>query len=320
MADVGYSAATVAVSSRPCTRRPSARRRPEVISDEQAELFRATGLLVVRDVLAAGELEALRREMLTLVEHAAARDHADPDYRYKRHELTGRLVPFRVEYVVEKSEAAKALLGHPFILRSVEKLQGRNFVPWDSMVFKLPGEGASIPWHRDGGVAQEARAAPIFNVDVYLDDADSSNCLWGIPGSNHWSAEQAQAEIARLSRDGFGVDRARPLPMRAGDVLFHDVLAIHGSARARSELRRVIYLEFRPVPTELTVGPHTPEYIPLKQRVLLACLRDRSRADYARGETPYLYRPDAEFAPPPLAPGERLATYRYPHEHYWREQ
>lgn len=53
-------------------------------------------------------------------------------------------------------------------------------------------------------------------------------------------------------------------------------------------------------------------------KVLLACLRQRAQAAYTAGETPFTYRPDPEFAPPPLGEDEELETYRYPHQQFWR--
>jgi hypothetical protein len=53
--------------------------------------------------------------------------------------------------------------------------------------------------------------------------------------------------------------------------------------------------------------------------VLLACLRHRAETPYARGETPFVYNPSAEFAPP-LGANEKLQTYRYPHMQFWRKQ
>ena len=101
-------------------------------------------------------------------------------------------------------------------------------------------------------------------------------------------------------------------------ALLHDILLLHGSPASSSGLRRVVYYEFRPAQAELRLGPHVPAYIRAKQRVLLACLRDRAGAPYAGGEAPFAYRPSREFAPPPLAERESLATYRYAHREYWR--
>jgi hypothetical protein len=105
--------------------------------------------------------------------------------------------------------------------------------------------------------------------------------------------------------------------MNPGDVIFHNILVLHGSPAARSTLRRVVYYEFRPGEIEREFGPHTPEYIPLKQKVLLSCLRERAKTDYARGEAAFHYRPDRDFAPP--ASEGAPATYKYPHEQFWRK-
>ena len=291
-------------------------RNQDAITPAQAEAFRQSGLMIIRNLVRGAGLSALRAETLPLVERAVA-GCDDPDYFYKDHEQTGTRTPYRVEYVVDKTAAAKALLAHPFILRSVEILQGRNFIPtWDSMVFKNAGMGAAIPWHRDSGDQHGDPRWPIFNVDIYLDRADQHNGVWGIPGSNRWSAQRAQATITELNAGmATGVfstaHGAVPVAMEPGDVLFHDILVLHGSAAVRSELRRVIYLEFRPGEIELACGPHVPGYLPRKQQVLAECLRRRSFP----GETPFIYRPTGSFAD---FPTDAPPTFRYPHHDWWR--
>lgn len=290
------------------------------ITDEQARFFLDNGCLVIRNVVPAEELNALQRETGEWVRRAVEEQPADPDFSYKQHEMTHKRVPFRIEYIIDKCEAAKALLAHPFILRSVEKLQGRNFIPtWDSMVFKSEGQGVVVPWHRDAGEEQTLAPYPIFNVDFYLDESDMSNCLWAIPGSNRWSQEKAEETVRKLNEGGFKTEGAVPLKMNPGDVLLHNILLLHGSPAAQSKLRRVVYYEFRPIEVELKIGPHTPEYIPLKQKFLLSCLHKRAAAPYARNEQAFVYNPTPEHAAPKLAENEALPTYRYPHERYWRQ-
>jgi hypothetical protein len=104
-----------------------------------------------------------------------------------------------------------------------------------------------------------------------------------------------------------------------GDVLFHSILVLHGSPAARSQLRRVLYYEFRPGEVERAHGPHKPEYIAAKQKLLLSCLRHREAAEYSRGETAFRYQPAAAFAAPNLAAEEKLPTFRYPHEQWWKK-
>jgi len=300
-------------------------RTQNCITDAQAQFFLDNGLLVIRNLLAGDELKALQDETAALVASANAMvGQADKaaDYAFKKHEISGKEVPFRVEYVIDKTRAGKVLAGHPFILRSVEKLQGRNFIPtWDAMVFKNAGGGAAIPWHRDAGTGNGAELAPIFNVDFYLDEADTSNCLWGILGSHKWSDPDAVAKIRKLTNapGDFSTDPdCVPILMKPGDVIIHNILALHGSPAASSHLRRVIYYEYRPIETELEHGPHTPAYVPVKQKLLQAVLRDRASSPHAKLETPFAYTPDARHAPPEFHPEERLPTYRYPHDKYWR--
>ena len=294
--------------------------KQDCISDEQARFFLDNGLLLIRNVLRGQELVDLRAQTQELVNLANADRSDRPDFSFKIHEITKERVPVRIEYVVDKTAAGKALLGHPFILRCVEKLQGRDFIPtWDSMVFKNAGAGAAVPWHRDAGTDCTIPNKPIFNVDFYLDEADMSNCLWGVLGSNQWPAERIAETLARLNKDGFQTsDGAVPILMQPGDVIFHNILALHGSPPAQTKLRRVIYLEFRPGEVERQFGPHSLEYIPLKQRELLACLRDRAQASYSKGEKPFAYNPSTEFTPPPFRADDKLETYRYPHEKFWR--
>lgn len=287
--------------------------QPPVISAEQADFFHDKGYLVLPGVLADGELRALRSDMDELTDLGRATVRDDPDFMYAPGEKTGRPILRRIEYVIDKSEACRVLLGHPFILRSVERLVGKDLLPtWDSMVLKLPGEGIAVPWHRDAGTEFQGDT-PVFNVDFYLDAADESTCVWVYPGSHRWPME----EVERVTkREGFSTEGAIPVPMQPGDVLLHNILVLHGSPTNTSgNLRRVLYYEFRTAHVEDTVGPHGPAYIPLKQRVLLSCLEKRAACPYAVGETPFVYDPPAPYAPE-WAAGTELPTYRYPHHEF----
>ena len=292
----------------------SAATKQPAIGDDQARVFLDNGYLVLRGVVQGEELRRLRSAMDDLTAWGSAAVREDPDFSYAPGHLTGRPVLRRIEYVIDKRDECQVLLGNPFLLRSVEKLIGSDLIPtWDSMVLKMPGEGIVVPWHRDSGT-QCVGDTPIFNVDCYLDEADEDTCVWAYPGSNHWSDE----EVARIvSPEGFSTEGAVPLLMQPGDVLFHNILLVHGSpANASGKLRRVVYYEFRAAHVEAEKGPHVPGYIPLKQRVLLSCLERRAAAGYVGPEEPYRYTP-----PPPFevawAPGTQLASYRYAHGDYW---
>jgi len=287
----------------------------DVITDEQAKFFIENGFLVIRNIVVGEELQLLQEQTMELVERGIAGVSGDEDFWY-RNRTNGDRIYWRTEYLISKTEAGKALLGHPFILRSVEKLQGRNFIPtWDSLVVKVPNNAASVPWHRDAAVPVGcADPRPIFNVDFYLDPADEKSCLWVIPGSNHWDAAKAEE---RYSLPGFEFADAVPVPMNAGDVIFHNIQLLHGSPEGDgNSLRRTVYYEFRPGEIEAEFGPHTLEYLSLKQHMLFDCIERRKTAAYTVDEKPFEYRPDGAYA---IAEPQPPRTFRYPHEQYRRK-
>jgi phytanoyl-CoA hydroxylase len=286
------------------------------ISDEQAEFFLKNGFLVIRSVIVGEELKRLQDETQEIYLKGVAGTDVNEDYFYKTNE-NGQSRYWRTEYIIDKKDGAKSLLGNPFILRSVEKLQGNNFIPtWDSLVVKVPGNAASVPWHRDAAVPEGSTdPRPIFNVDFYLDAADEKSCLWVIPGSNHWDAERADQ---RCAGKGFDFTDAVPVPMNPGDVIFHNIQLLHGSPEgAGNALRRTIYYEFRPGEIEMLFGPHTLEYLPLKQQILFDCIARRQQESYAANEVAFEYRPRGAFA---ISRKIKPETYRYPFNDYWRKE
>jgi hypothetical protein len=296
-----------------------------VITEEERDFFLQNGYLILRGVLQGEELHRVQQAMDDLTAYGSAEVRDDPDYMYGKGPQSGKPVLRRIEYVIDKRDEMKVLLGHPFILRSVENLMGRDLVPtWDSMVLKMPGEGIIVPWHRDAGT-EFVGDTPIFNVDFYLDEADEDTCLWVLPGSHLWDNERVQQWLSThrdsdTTKADFKASGAVPVFMQPGDVLFHNILVLHGSPYNLSDkIRRVVYYEFRAAHVEYALGPHVPEYIPLKQRVLLRCIERRQQADYIpKDEEPFEYHPPEPFTVD-WQPGTELPTYRYPHEQYWRK-
>lgn len=295
------------------------------ITDKQAAFFHDNGYLIVRGVLDGAELTRVQAAMQELYDYGSTAKRDEADYYYGKGHQSGEARLARIEYVIDKKDDMKVLLGNPFILRSTEKLMGSDLFPtWDAMVLKAPGEGIVVPWHRDAAT-DLASDKPIFNVDFYLDAATEANCVWVIPGSHRWDKTRADAWIAAHREDttaaAFQATGAVPALMEPGDVMFHDILVLHGSpATNAAALRRVVYYEFRTAHVEAAVGPHVPAYIPLKQKVLLACIARRKQADYIlKDEEPFVYNPPAPYNTVTLAPDEEPPTYRYLHGDYWRK-
>jgi ectoine hydroxylase-related dioxygenase (phytanoyl-CoA dioxygenase family) len=305
---------------------------PRALDTAQAQYFHTNGFVVLRGFLARAELQRLRAATAWLIERAHQSPPLDDpytcDFAYAPGHDSGQAVLRRIEYVVQRLPECRALLGHPALLRGVEDLIGADLIPtWDSMVLKMPGEGIAVPWHRDAPSTQVG-AHPIFNVDFYLDAAEGDTALRVLPGSHRWSDADAETRLRELhaapqrsggvpvnSADGFADADATLVTMQPGDVLLHDILLLHGSPPSRGNaLRRVIYFEFRSARVELERGPHTPDYVPLKQQILAACIEQR-RTGAEPGEAPYRYAPPTPFN---RFPSGAPPTFRVPHAQYWR--
>jgi len=127
--------------------------------------------------------------------------------------------------------------------------------------------------------------------------------------------------IEHLTKDGFRKVGAVPVEVQPGDVILHNILILHGSPACKSPLRRTVYYEYRAIEQELKMGPHKPEYIPLKQNVLQACINERSKTNFDKihgDHEPFVYEPDERFTPLPFSPEVGLETMRYPHKNYFR--
>lgn len=287
-----------------------------IVTDREVRSFRERGWLALPGMLGSGELAAMRSDMERIT--AAARPGVE-DFLFGAGHLDGSEVLRRIQYVIDKSVAARAMLGHPGVLAAVEAIAGPDLFPTqDAMVLKMPGQGIAVPWHRDRSSTDDYPSEPpVFIADFYLDDADRDTCIWVMTGSHRWSDARTRDEIARLNRGGFSTEGAEPVLLNAGDVLLHNVRLLHGSPpNASPKLRRVVYYTFHTVHVEWVHGPHTREYIAAKQKVLRACIRQRRQMPYAAGEPAFEYRPPAEQDKGRLAAGEEPATFRYPADDY----
>jgi len=211
------------------------------ITDEEIAFFDENGYVICRNVLQADELENFRAESARLIDEIVAGGPAD-----KRCNRGPEGVPYYLTYLhANPNTFSLRLLAHPFIGDLLTRMVGPDFIPcYESLVFKLPGHGSSVPWHRDGGVSQDKER--IFNIDIYPDRSTVANsCVWVVPGSHLWEHARAM-EWAERGRRDFQLPGAVPAEMEPGDVLLHHTKVLHGSTVNTSpELRRVVYFDNR---------------------------------------------------------------------------
>ena len=213
------------------------------ITDDEIQFFDDNGFVICKNVLAADELANFQAESRRLID-AVRRGGTRED------ELCGRGpegIPYYLHYLhSHPNDFSLRLLAHPFVGDLLTRMVGADFIPlWEALVFKLPDNGSSVPWHRDG--SWPTGDERMFNIDIYPDHSTVENsCVWCVPGSHKWPQEQAMELVARGRKDFDDMPDAVPAELEAGDVLLHHVKVLHGSTVNQSnELRRVVYFDNR---------------------------------------------------------------------------
>ncbi|MBB1488398.1 phytanoyl-CoA dioxygenase family protein [Oceanospirillum sediminis] len=140
------------------------------------------------------------------------------------------------------AELALELLASPPLMAIARQLCGQGAVPLQmDILYKHQHPHPVVQWHQD---APHPRSHPYVNAGVYLDDAPAGDgCLRCVPGTQH-----EPVDIDHLSEKyGWEVPGMLEIPAKAGDILVHDVMILHGSQPKRSPgVRRTLYIEFRP--------------------------------------------------------------------------
>ncbi len=191
----------------------------------------------------------------------------------------------RIEYCLDKDPAFINLLGHPVILAFAAAVLCRPFLlTWEDMLIKIPMTGIAVPPHQD--LKYQSTQGLVFSMGVYLDDSLVSP-FQVIPGSQSLGPLEKN-ELARVSRM-----RERDyvsIPVRAGDILVHNVLALHRSPpNASANYRRTLYFEFRSVESVLMDSPWSAQWAWRRLDYAGAAARERAGSRLLRQEDVYFH-------------------------------
>lgn len=256
------------------------------ITDEDIQYFDENGFVILRAIIQPDELAEINRESLRLIDEILAGGKADA---WCSRGPEG--VPYYLRYLHSHPNTfSLRLLAHPCIADLLHRMVGVDFIPcFESLVFKLPQRGSSVPWHRDD--QHFAKTQRIFNVDIYPDASTVDNgCVWIVPGSHMWSVEEAAAMIERGNED-FRLPNAVPAEMQPGDILLHHTRVLHGSQLNTSrQLRRVIYFDQRTIAWNEMYRWWRPEFIMQRCKLLQRAFYERSKAPYASDEEQFAYQ------------------------------
>ena len=149
--------------------------------------FDKTGYLVFENVLDRKEIERIR---------AALQPHLDQKIQ-GRNDFEG-MKTNRVYGLLAKSSVFADLVMHPLPLAFAEAELGSSCLLSACLAINLlPGESTQ-PWHHDDGHIDVPLPHPPWGLSAFwaIDDTTTENGATEIiPGSHHWSAEQAAANL-----------------------------------------------------------------------------------------------------------------------------
>lgn len=146
------------------------------------------------------------------------------------------------------------LLASPELQHIASQLCAPDAVPLSAdLLFKQPLPELPISWHQD---APSTTANSHIIIGIYLDDASPHDgCLRYVKGSHH-----ERQDISQLAKQyGWNIPNSEECPAKAGDIIVHTAMALHGSAPKYSPgSRRTIYIEMQSA-QELNLGKHYPK-------------------------------------------------------------
>lgn len=199
------------------------------IIDAQMASFREQGYAVLPGLISQDQLEKLKASLEALI------FEREDDTGVTAYEIDGKLYVHSLEKVCSRGDlACLELLGSPAILGVAEALCGPDFfMIQEFAVIKMLGDTSPVLWHQD--MANE-RTGTCFTMGVYLDDAaPGDGALRVVPGSHNNGKTICEAQH----------DPSIEVPMRAGDILIHDMMLAHSSGiMTKNSIRKVLYFEF----------------------------------------------------------------------------
>ena len=257
-----------------------------MLSTDQLSHYKEHGYLILKNWIPEQEVQLMRDDVNRMTQD----NTITPDVAYTTLPDRRKVIN-RISRQLAHSETMRQVYGSPKILSTVASLYGPDFLPFaESIVIKMPTDGAPFPWHQDGKFKTGPQPERGLNVGIYLYPSNEKNgCLYVIPGSHLKGQIDIEKEI---EQHGQRLPNAIPVATEPGDVVLHSRNLIHGSFPNTSpDLRVTVYFGFHARATVQNVYP--PDHIAKREAVIPLCIQSRKNSGLFPNETPYTYQPQA---------------------------
>lgn len=216
-----------------------------VLSDAQIQQYQAEGWLSPLEVLTGDEAAQVRARL-----EGFEAEHGPFGTRPER---SRAYLPFT--WVDE-------IMRHPRLLDMIEDLIGPDILCWNAIFWiKEPGAGSFVGWHQDityWGLDNRE----LVTVWVALSEAsEEAGCMRVLPGSHRQTLSHDETydpdNLLTRGQHINDIDLARTvaMPLRPGQVSFHNVATAHGSGPNHTGDRRIgLSLHYMPTHTSQTLA------------------------------------------------------------------
>ncbi|HEU4752582.1 MAG TPA: phytanoyl-CoA dioxygenase family protein [Armatimonadota bacterium] len=203
------------------------------------------GFLIVRGAFPEAECAGYREELHALAARLQRQKDIDATWRgaWLQDAERKRVQVLHCHDVQFYLGSFSRLLVDPRLLDPVEQLIGPNIqLHHTKMFIKPPETGAPFPLHQDYPYFPH-RDHTMLAAVLHLDDAPvAKGCLRVAPASHKLGPQPTEPDGLYLSPQEWPLEKAVPVPCRAGDLLIFNYLLIHGSGSNESAESRTTCL------------------------------------------------------------------------------
>jgi ectoine hydroxylase-related dioxygenase (phytanoyl-CoA dioxygenase family) len=213
---------------------------PPALSKAQLETFAVDGYLMLPNAIPLPLLQSLQQLFTEQMQQYSTTTTIN--------NINGNTYVGALDKIMDKGNlSCLELLGTPFILQIAATICGPDFFLIQEFgVIKMLGDSTPVLWHQD---MVHQRTGQCFTMGIYLDDANTGDGALQVVPQSHTSGK----DICTLMHQP-----AVDVPMKAGDILIHDMMLAHSSGLMQhNPLRRVLYFEFLSVKQVLQENIYT---------------------------------------------------------------
>ena len=229
---------------------------PAVVDQEQVDFYVDNGYLAVPDLLSAGELDELKRDIIKLARGGYPNQTIQPvAAQLSDDEVLSKILAIHQPHYV--SRVMEKYTRHPNISGVLSQIAGAHLAHWSgnvkcmqSMLFIKPPGYQGQSWHQDENYIP-TRDRSLIGAWIAIDDAYVENgCMWVIPGSQRAGylfptrkhGDPDEFDTHDDMAVGFDESPQVPVEVKAGSVVFFNGYLLHQSLRNRTKdsYRRVL--------------------------------------------------------------------------------